>query len=208
MSSLEDHLQPGDAVLDVGANIGEYAQRYAKAVGPTGSVLAIEPDPETAAIARRHLAATPWATVMCVAVSDAMRVATLYRDRMRARNSLWLANVVEPDGGSCEVHTVSLAYLTGLVPNLRGIKIDAQGSEMAILRGGERALANPALTWEIELWPMGLAHAGSSVREVADVFEAHQWMPVGRSWASVREEATRHGQHSAFDIVLQHRERV
>ena len=37
-------LRPGMLVLDIGANIGSYTQRFLDAVGPTGAVVAIEPD--------------------------------------------------------------------------------------------------------------------------------------------------------------------
>tara|TARA_R100001163_G_scaffold65473_2_gene62756 strand:- start:4308 stop:5048 length:741 start_codon:yes stop_codon:yes gene_type:complete len=40
---LEKHLQPGDNVLDIGANIGCYAIPLAKKVGPNGRLFAFEP---------------------------------------------------------------------------------------------------------------------------------------------------------------------
>ncbi|MBD3393762.1 MAG: hypothetical protein GF418_16645, partial [Chitinivibrionales bacterium] len=38
-------LQPGDAVLDIGANIGYYALQAARLVGTRGVVYALEPSP-------------------------------------------------------------------------------------------------------------------------------------------------------------------
>lgn len=42
---LQEHLRPGDVFIDVGAHIGFYALLGARAVGPAGTVVAIEPDP-------------------------------------------------------------------------------------------------------------------------------------------------------------------
>jgi FkbM family methyltransferase len=42
-----ERLAPGDTVIDVGANIGCFAIFAAQRVGPTGRVIACEPDPET-----------------------------------------------------------------------------------------------------------------------------------------------------------------
>ena len=47
--------QPGDACVDAGANIGQYAVLLAEAVGVTGAVIAIEPVPETAQYLRTCL---------------------------------------------------------------------------------------------------------------------------------------------------------
>jgi FkbM family methyltransferase len=42
---LEQFIKPGMKVLDIGANIGTHALAFSKAVGPTGLVLACEPQP-------------------------------------------------------------------------------------------------------------------------------------------------------------------
>lgn len=40
------HIKSGDTVLDIGANIGLHTLHYSTAVGPKGTVLAFEPDPD------------------------------------------------------------------------------------------------------------------------------------------------------------------
>jgi len=50
------HLRPGMSVVDVGANIGFHALHAARLVGPSGRVLAVEPDPANAALLRLSLA--------------------------------------------------------------------------------------------------------------------------------------------------------
>ncbi|WP_131104337.1 class I SAM-dependent RNA methyltransferase [Ornithinimicrobium sufpigmenti] len=53
--------QEGDRVLDLYSGVGLFAVPLAEAVGPRGSVLAVEADREAAGAAARHLAAYPWA---------------------------------------------------------------------------------------------------------------------------------------------------
>ena len=48
-------LREGDVVVDGGANIGFFSVLMAKLVGPTGRVLAVEPDPHNVALLRRNL---------------------------------------------------------------------------------------------------------------------------------------------------------
>lgn len=45
----------GDTVVDVGANIGFYTIYFSKAVGPQGTVLAFEPDPENIKLLRENV---------------------------------------------------------------------------------------------------------------------------------------------------------
>lgn len=53
-----DEVKPGDAVWDVGANIGlfSFAAAAAAAAGPSGQVLAVEPDTALAGLLRRSAA--------------------------------------------------------------------------------------------------------------------------------------------------------
>lgn len=48
-------VRPGDVVLDVGANIGLHTLHLSRAVGPTGTVHAFEPDPANVALLRRNV---------------------------------------------------------------------------------------------------------------------------------------------------------
>src|SRR5438034_5802906 len=47
MQFLNRFINPGDAVLDIGANVGLYTVKLSKLVGPVGAVHAFEPVPET-----------------------------------------------------------------------------------------------------------------------------------------------------------------
>ena len=40
-------ISPGDWVLDIGANIGQYTKRFSELVGDSGRVIAFEPVPDT-----------------------------------------------------------------------------------------------------------------------------------------------------------------
>ena len=40
-----EYLKPGMTVVDIGANIGSYSSLFKDSVGPSGVVIAIEPNP-------------------------------------------------------------------------------------------------------------------------------------------------------------------
>ena len=50
-----ERLTPGDTVVDIGAHIGCFALFAADRVGPTGRVIACEPDPDTCRRLERHV---------------------------------------------------------------------------------------------------------------------------------------------------------
>lgn len=54
---------PGEVALDIGANIGATSLVLARAVGPSGKVVAFEPHPQTAILLRANLAANRLAMV-------------------------------------------------------------------------------------------------------------------------------------------------
>jgi FkbM family methyltransferase len=48
-------LRPGDTFVDIGAHVGWHAAVAARAVGPSGHVIAVEPSPDVLAVLRRNL---------------------------------------------------------------------------------------------------------------------------------------------------------
>lgn len=204
---LDRYLSPGDGVLDIGANDGSMTVQFAKWVGPSGCVLAIEPDPQTYAHLVRNTQALRQVRLACAAVTSARGEHTLHSDRLeRKRNSLWAANVMKP-GEAIQCLTDTLDHYAAQVPRLKAIKIDAQGAEAHILDGGTATLQRTDLAWMVELWPEGLRHAGRSVREVADAFARHGYHPKdpkGRTWDELITVIDPYTGHKAIDVLLLH----
>jgi FkbM family methyltransferase len=200
---LEPYLKPGDGVLDIGCNECQHAIKYAEVVGGKGHVLGVEPDPETCIKARTLAGKYPQLTVMNVAVTDQIAPPrTVYRDaKDRRRNTLWPENVIVA-GDTFEIRTVSLDFLADLVPKLTGIKIDTQGAETLVLKGGQATLKRDDLTWVVEFWPEGLKHAGSSLDELVGMFRDHGWVPWKNTWEGWLEPLRKLAKHGALDIIL------
>lgn len=47
-------IKPGDVVVQVGASLGEESERFARAVGPSGRLIAVEPEPTNVEILRER----------------------------------------------------------------------------------------------------------------------------------------------------------
>jgi FkbM family methyltransferase len=130
--------QPGDVVIDVGANIGYVALMAARQVGPTGRVIAVEPGPRSFLLLQTNAERNfPDRIVPVHAACDEVDgTATLFvSDYSEENNSLRLDPVV---GGAHEetVTTRSLCSLCqemGITPDV--VKIDVEGAEWRVLNG-------------------------------------------------------------------------
>jgi FkbM family methyltransferase len=152
-------LQPGDIVLDVGANIGWFAVFFDR-IAPEGvEILAFEPDPLNFELLSHNLRVNGCRKVTAVqrAVSDARRTSKLYLypDKNRGRHTL-----VPSEGREVlEVETITLdEFLGDRADRVRFMKMDIEGHEYAALAGGRRVLARiPELLMEYSpgLYPPG-----------------------------------------------------
>jgi FkbM family methyltransferase len=137
---LADLVKPGDWVLDIGANVGQYTLRFSELAGSEGRVIAFEPIAETAeilaAMARR--ARHPNITVMNIALSE--RAGTLRFAVPLGKEGL--PNYFQARARSEGDRTVLCMSLDELpLPHrIALIKIDAEEHEVSILRGMKRLI--------------------------------------------------------------------
>jgi FkbM family methyltransferase len=210
---LELYIPLGGTVIDIGANVGHFTKIYAGAVGPTGRVIALEPNPVTCEQLTAACATLPHVSVRCAAVASGIGTRTLYVGKQSAQASLWRENVPPKETPSpVEVETVTLDAVCRGLREVHGVKIDAQGSEMAILFGGLETLQRPETVWMIEVWPDGLLAAGSSVEALVDMLQgaglqviAEGKVPIPRvtlTWSDILK--TRRGGHHHTNIVCRH----
>lgn len=152
---LRGLLQPGQQVIDIGANYGVYALSMAKAVGAGGRVWAFEPATSTADFLARGIAANGFDHVVLErsALSSASGSA-----RLSLHDNAELNELVRDDsaaGGATE--TVPLTTLDDCLDrfgwqDIDVMKIDAEGEETNILKGGARFFArlSPLVVYEVK----------------------------------------------------------
>jgi FkbM family methyltransferase len=135
---LAQRLQPGMTVIDVGANFGYYSLLFSDAVGPRGRVLAIEPVPDTASLLGDSLELNGfWNTAAvhkCAVGADAGATIRLFVPAREPKNASILKNDALAQN-EIEVPSTTLDALLKDLPRVDLIKIDADGSEQAIIDG-------------------------------------------------------------------------
>lgn len=146
-------LQPGQKAIDIGANYGVYTLPMAKRVGTTGHVWAFEPTSITAAFLKQGILANDFeqVTLEQKAVSRASGTAQLALQHFSELNSL-----VHGESTAVATETVPLVTLDECMDRYHWtdidlIKIDAEGEECNILKGGRRffSMLMPLVQYEL-----------------------------------------------------------
>lgn len=141
-------LQPGDVVIDVGANTGLHTIPMAEKVAPGGRVLAFEPVPETAAILEKRIRNNhldPVVTLHNVALSKIAGEAdfVVFKDRPGLSGFKISPSYGSEDRLNIEKRRMPVDTLDNLTAddlNVTFIKTDAEGADFFILQGGARLI--------------------------------------------------------------------
>lgn len=147
-SELESHLirhmcPEGGTVAEVGANIGAHTVAIARKVGPAGRVYAFEPQPVVfqnlcANLALNSLTNVYAYNIACGAHRDSLTFPNIRYDVEGNFGGLALDILPESDQGQ-KIDIVPLDEFDP--PQLHFLKIDAEGMEIDVLKGGAEALA-------------------------------------------------------------------
>ena len=152
-------IRAGDVVLDIGANIGAHTLGMAKSVGPNGTVFAIEPSDFAFTKLLRNLSLNPGLATRVRArqlfLSD--RAITPPREIYASWPLQSSASVHPKHRGrlvsmeSAEVETLDGFVSRHEITRLNLIKIDVDGQEVPVLRGGSATLGkfHPKLVMEL-----------------------------------------------------------
>lgn len=143
-------LQPGEHVVDIGANHGTYTLAMAAAVGSTGSVQSFEPASAPRRLLLRSLERNrlPWVTVHAKALSNRSGEAEMTVGANSELNSL-----TGTEGAKERIQLSTLDEALAAHPaRISFVKMDAEGEEERILEASTRFFAahDPLVMFELK----------------------------------------------------------
>jgi FkbM family methyltransferase len=147
LSLLMAHLEPGDVVVDVGANEGIFTIPLAEHVGQRGRVLAFEPGPDTARQLRTR--ATTANLLDRVSIYELALAAEDGRHLLRAdgahpadstKRSLFIDGPIVADVPVRAFDGMIASAEIRLDRGLHAVKIDVEGAELQVLDGMQGAI--------------------------------------------------------------------
>lgn len=182
-------VQPGDTYFDVGAHIGYHASLAAFRTGPKGRVCAFEADPAMYAKLAGNLAQFSWAAAVHAAVWE--HTGTLEFERSSDQHeSGWGTLTAVRDlqqGEHLRVPSTTLDDYCARekVERLDAMKIDAEGSELSILRGARTVLDRFRPAAMIEINQILLQQGRTTPGEIVDFLTARNYQLYALSWKRI-----------------------
>src|ERR1700682_4584411 len=172
-------LEPGAVYFDVGAHIGFHAAFAAHRVGQDGHVFAFEADPHVYQCLARNLSQFHWAQAVNTAVWDHTGSLTFERSSTKNESGWGTVSAVR-DFGKGEHVVVPSVALDDWCRDLHlarwdAMKLDAEGSELAVLRGAEDSIGQFRPSIILEINGILLEQAGSSSMKVVEFLQARDY---------------------------------
>ncbi len=180
---LRSILQPGMDILEIGANVGVFTLLMAHRTGPKGSVLSFECDPELAQIVRDNLEINGLSHIGTVderAVSDTAATLRFFSAAHHRGNGTLVEGLEQIPRMALERREITVQSTTvdAILKERRRafdlVKIDAEGAESAIFRGGSSLFADRSrpLRVIVEFAPEFIAKSGDDPCAYLDRWES------------------------------------
>lgn len=136
-------IEPGSVVVDVGANVGSHTVFFAKQVGPSGRVVALEPQSFVHELLVRNVRANRLANVDCVRKAATDSPATVHLPKVDPKASCnFGAIAVTSEATTSETESVAAVPLDTLgLEACDFLKIDVEGLETRVLAGAKRIIS-------------------------------------------------------------------
>ncbi len=166
VSVLLDFLSPENTFLDVGANIGFLSLIAAKQIGEKGSVYAFEPFPNTYDILKENKSLNSYDQIktFAFALGNQTETKSIYPEKEN-RGGASIVNHISDGGIDIDIKRIDDLTLTTKVDV---IKIDVEGFELEVLKGGQKIIINDR--------PKLIVEHSMDRTNTAEKFELYHWI--------------------------------
>ena len=195
---LRTHIAPGAVIFNVGANVGVLTLQLAQWAGPTGRVLAFEPNPHAVKILKRNLRLNRFdrqVELVPFAIGDVTRDITFHVHGADGMARAETPNPLLPITEAIHAHVTTLdsfSEIRQLIPDW--VVMDIEGWEVAALRGARRLLKGKSKRIEVvvEFHPSAWSWSGESKARMEGLLSE-----LGRTAVPLRNQSdplAEHGQ--------------
>jgi FkbM family methyltransferase len=183
---LQGLIKPGFVCFDVGANVGAYVLQLCHWTGPSGHVVAFEPNPEAQRVLKRHVAMNKFerqVTIVPAAVGSGKNHATLYAAGTDGMSRLGMPNPALAGQKSMAL-TVPLCAIDDFVQAGHGtpdlMLIDVEGYELDVLRSARETISQRRGKTHVvvEMHPSLWASAGTNIEEMTAFLNQNGLRPL------------------------------
>jgi FkbM family methyltransferase len=137
-------IAPGDVFFDIGAQYGAYAYLISNAL-PSVKVVAFEPFPRDYVFLKQNAGLNPQSHVQCINAALSDFDGEVWMTAVTGDAECCPKIVTSKDGQRVPAMRGDTLIASGELPFPNVLKLDVEGHEMAVLRGLDKALADPRL---------------------------------------------------------------
>jgi len=141
---MEEKIEMGNIVVDVGANIGLHTLNMARIVGNTGQVFAFEPDPSNFETLKKNVKINNYKNIILEqkAVGDKHGRTTLYQSDHPGKHRIFPQTEQAKSQVQVELTNLDNYFDSDMIDKINFIKIDVEGLEFSVLKGMKNILKN------------------------------------------------------------------
>ena len=165
------HPEPGDLVFDIGAYCGIFTHELSRAVGPSGRVVAFEPDPVNIESLRRNVSRHNLTNVTVVQEAISDREGETQFNSEGCLGSALNLSIDRPGAGvSVTVKTTTFENACKRFGTPAFVKIDAEGAEIEIINGSSNFLRKNSIHFALDTNHIRNSH--TTDKAIEEIFHA------------------------------------
>lgn len=178
-------IDEGDNVIDLGGHIGTFAIPLAKAAGPDGKVVSVEPDAANHALLARNISLNELngkcMGVRCL-VSESDGIYSSVTPHKTNTAATYFSKIAETQQavGDWKMHPpvftldqIAAAFFSRKTVNV--VKIDVEGMEVSALRSGENLIRSDRPILYIEIAKVTLERKGQSIEAIEEFLSRYDY---------------------------------
>jgi FkbM family methyltransferase len=182
--SIRDYIKylaprAGEVILDVGAYCGLSVLAFSRAVGPTGRVIAFEPDPRNYEALQINVAESGTTNVVTENQAMSGRAGTLLFSSEGNMGSALVAKETER-GRTIEVQSTTLRDVVERhnLERVGAVKLDIEGAEYGVIESSVDIIGQLGARWAIELHADPVTGTPADINRVRTIFDRLGYLTV------------------------------
>lgn len=179
--ALENLLRPGGVFWDIGANYGLMSLYVDRRFAGGVRTIAFEPSPPVLEVLRRNVEANACHSIQIepICLADRSGTAPFYSSPDNSWNATLIESFAEATGESerIEVTVSTIDECAERLPKPTAIKIDVEGAEPLVIRGGESFLRKSNVPIVAEYNVLAIREFGWSPQQYLDLYRELGYRP-------------------------------
>jgi FkbM family methyltransferase len=203
---LFDFVKPGMIVVDIGANIAATTLNLAKRTLPGGKIFSFEPSPYNYQRASENISLNNFSNIRLINQGLGNEKTTAFLYNVNSHNS-GMQRILNNDEGAfsyektaVEIDTLDSSMQKFEIPKPSLIKIDVEGYELKVLKGGKETIMKYRPALFIELDDDNLHEQGNNAKELIQSLIQLQYKIINAATGSCVDENTNYT-NCHFDIL-------